>query len=41
MASYASPVIIDYGSLTDLTAGLDFAGPEDGGSKLEPLPHHS
>ena len=38
---YVKPTVTDYGSLTELTAGIDFSGPEDGSSKLDPIPHHS
>ena len=39
--SYEKPGIADYGTLAALTAGTAFRGPEDGGTKVEPLPHHS
>lgn len=35
---YTAPVIEDYGNLVAVTAAIDFAGPEDGGSKM--LAHH-
>lgn len=44
MSAYVTPTVTDYGSLADLTAAVDFAGPEDGGMKLPnpaPVPHHS
>jgi hypothetical protein len=37
---YEKPSLSDYGSLTDLTAAIDFSGPEDGGLKLSEA-HHS
>jgi hypothetical protein len=42
-ATYTRPAVTDYGSLTELTAAVDFAGPEDGGNKIElpGFPHHS
>jgi len=40
--TYVAPMVKDYGSLTDLTSAVDFAGPEDGGMKIEiGIPHHS
>jgi hypothetical protein len=42
MKAYAKPSVTDYGSLVDLTNAVDFAGPEDGATKLELLiPHHT
>ena len=37
---YVPPVLRDYGSLVEITAGINFQGPEDGGSKID-APHHS
>ena len=37
---YEPPEVVDYGSLTELTAALSVNGTEDGGSKAVPL-HHS
>jgi hypothetical protein len=39
-AGYEAPEVRDYGTLNDLTAAIDFRGPEDGGAKLAG-PHHS
>lgn len=44
MSAYVTPTVTDYGSLADLTAAADFAGPEDGGMKQPnnpAVPHHS
>jgi hypothetical protein len=35
---YEKPVLVDYGTLQDLTAASGFVAQEDGGSKL--LIHH-
>jgi hypothetical protein len=37
---WISPTVKDYGTLLELTAAIDFRGPEDGASKLAG-PHHS
>ena len=42
MKAYTKPSVTDYGNLVDLTSATDFAGPEDGATKLElVIPHHS
>lgn len=42
MNAYVRPTVTDYGTLSDLTAAVDFRGPEDGGVKTNPpQPHHS
>ena len=38
--TYEKPVVRDYGNLVELTAAVDFSGPEDGANKLVG-PHHS
>ncbi len=37
---YEPPAVVDYGSLTELTAALSVNGAEDGASKAIPQ-HHS
>jgi hypothetical protein len=37
---WTTPTVKDYGTLLELTAAIDFRGPEDGASKLAG-PHHS
>jgi hypothetical protein len=38
MMRYQKPVLVDYGTLQQVTAATGFTGAEDGGSKL--LIHH-
>jgi hypothetical protein len=40
MTGYTAPIVTDYGNLAEMTASVDYAGPEDGANKLA-LPHHS
>jgi hypothetical protein len=37
---YVPPALHDFGSLVEITRGVAFRGPEDGGSKVLD-PHHS
>lgn len=38
--TFVLPTVTDYGNLAELTAAVDFAGPEDGALKTAG-PHHS
>ena len=38
--TYVPPRLHDLGSLVEITKGINFNGPEDGGNKLQ-TPHHS
>lgn len=38
---FARPEVEDLGDLNDLTEGTALRGAEDGGLKLDPVPHHS
>jgi hypothetical protein len=38
---YEKPVVVDYGTLLDLTEAMVRFGTEDGGNKFDTVDHHS
>lgn len=38
---YETPVVVDYGTLVELTEAMTFFGTEDGGNKFDTVDHHS